>query len=149
MTLWTVALQALLSTEFSRQEYWSELPLPTSGDLPNSVIKPGSPALQAVSLQSEPAGKSDYTLPPVKLEMEVSREVVRSRHRWILKVPRGFWGAIKLENHCFLQSPEPALSENFLEMENLRPSTGLVNQHLRPLPVTCVTCFREQLREVK
>ena len=42
---------------FSRQEYWSGLPYPSSGDLPNPGIKPGSPALQADSLPSEPLGK--------------------------------------------------------------------------------------------
>ena len=49
--------QAPLSMEFSRQEYWSELPLPPLGDLPNPGIEPGSPALQADSLSSEPPGK--------------------------------------------------------------------------------------------
>ena len=49
-----VAHQAPLSTEFSRQEYWSGLPFPTPGDLPDPGIKPGSPALQADSLLSEP-----------------------------------------------------------------------------------------------
>ena len=43
--LWTVACQALLSTEFSRQEYWSGLPCLPPGDLPNPGIKPGSPTL--------------------------------------------------------------------------------------------------------
>ena len=38
-------------------EYWSALPFPTPGDLPNPGIKAGSPALQVVSLSSEPPGK--------------------------------------------------------------------------------------------
>ena len=38
-----------LSLEFSGQEYWSELPFPPPGDLPNPGIKPGSPTLQAAS----------------------------------------------------------------------------------------------------
>ena len=46
-----------LSMEFSRQEYWSRLPFPSPGDLPDSRIKPGSPALQTDSLLSEPSGK--------------------------------------------------------------------------------------------
>ena len=54
---WTVAGQAPLSMEFSRQEYWSELPFPTPGDLPNPGVKPGSLALQADALPSEPPGK--------------------------------------------------------------------------------------------
>ena len=52
-----VARQAALSMEFSRQEYWSGLPFPSAEDLPNPGIKPGSPALQADSLPSEPQGK--------------------------------------------------------------------------------------------
>ena len=42
---WTVAYQAPPSMGFSRQEYWSGLPFPSPGDLPNSGIEPGSPAL--------------------------------------------------------------------------------------------------------
>ena len=43
--------------EFSRQEYWSRLPFPSPGDLPSPGIEPGSPALQADSLPSEPPEK--------------------------------------------------------------------------------------------
>ena len=50
VTPWTIAHQAPLSIGFSRQEYWSGLPCPSPGDLPNSGIEPGSPALQADSL---------------------------------------------------------------------------------------------------
>ena len=56
-TPWTVACQAPLSMGFSRQEYWSGSPIPSPGGLPNPGIKPGSPALQADSLPSEPLGK--------------------------------------------------------------------------------------------
>ena len=56
-TPWTVAYQAPLSMEFSRQEYWSGLPFPSPGDLPDPGIKPRSPALQAGSLPSELQGK--------------------------------------------------------------------------------------------
>ena len=59
--LWTVARQGLLSMEFSRQEYWSELPLPTPGDLPETQ---GSNLRllcllhwQADSVQFEPPGR--------------------------------------------------------------------------------------------
>ena len=48
-TPWTVACQAALSLGFFRQEYWSGLLLPSPGDVPNTGIKPGSPALQADS----------------------------------------------------------------------------------------------------
>jgi len=50
----TVAHQAPLSMGCSRQEYWSVQPFPSPGDLPNPGIEPGSPALQAESLPSEP-----------------------------------------------------------------------------------------------
>ena len=53
VTAWTVAPQAPPSMGFSRQEYWSGLPVPSPGDLPNPGIKPGSPALQAYSLLTE------------------------------------------------------------------------------------------------
>ena len=57
VTPWAVAHQAPLSTEFSRQEYWSEVPFPAPGDLPDPGIEPGSPASQANSLLSELPGK--------------------------------------------------------------------------------------------
>ena len=47
---WTVAPQAPLSMEFSRQEYWSGFPCPPPGDLPKPGIEPRSPTLQADSL---------------------------------------------------------------------------------------------------
>ena len=56
-TPWTVAYRAPLSVEFSRQEYWSGLPFPSLGDLPDPGIEPGSPTLQADALPSEPPGK--------------------------------------------------------------------------------------------
>ena len=57
VTPWTVAHQACLSVGFSRQEYWSGLPLPYPGDLPDPETEPGSPILQADSLLSEPPRK--------------------------------------------------------------------------------------------
>ena len=63
-TPWTVALQAPLSMGFSRQEYWSGLPFPSPGDLPDPGIKPRSSALQAEFLPSEPSGKPHLALIP-------------------------------------------------------------------------------------
>ena len=60
VTLSTIAHQAPLPIEFSRQEYWSGLPFPPPGDLPNPGIEPtspASPALQVYSLPTEPPGK--------------------------------------------------------------------------------------------
>ena len=53
-TPWTIVPQAPPSMEFFRQEYWSGLPFPPPGDLPDPGIEPGSPVLQADALSSEP-----------------------------------------------------------------------------------------------
>ena len=53
-TPWTAAYQALLSMGLSRQEYWSGVPLPSPGDLPDPETEPRSSALQADALPSEP-----------------------------------------------------------------------------------------------
>ena len=55
-TQWTVADQGPLAMDFSRQEYWSGLPFPSPGDLPDPGIEPGSPASQMNILQPEPPG---------------------------------------------------------------------------------------------
>ena len=54
VTPWTVDYQAPPSMEFSRQGYWSGLPLPSPGDLPDPGIEPQSPSLQADALPPEP-----------------------------------------------------------------------------------------------
>ena len=74
VTPWTVARQAPLSMEFSRQEYWSGLPFPSPGDLPDPGIKPGCPALQADSLPSEPPGKPRQSGACANIEAEASLE---------------------------------------------------------------------------
>ena len=58
-TLWTVAHQAPLSMEFSRQEYWSRLPFPPPGHLPDPGVKPTSLASPALTVASPlaPTGK--------------------------------------------------------------------------------------------
>ena len=63
---WIVACQAPLSMEFSRQEYWSRLPFPTPGDLPDTGIKPTSPASPALP------GGFFTAVPPRKPSMERS-----------------------------------------------------------------------------
>ena len=62
VTLWTIAHQALLSMGFPKQEYWSELPFPLPGDLPNPGIEPVSPALAGAFFTTEPPGKPMYIL---------------------------------------------------------------------------------------
>ena len=61
-TPWTIAYQALPSMRFSRQEYWSGLPFPSPGDLPDPGIEARSPAFQADTLTSETPG----SLPDIK-----------------------------------------------------------------------------------
>ena len=60
-TPWTVVLQAPSAMEFSRHEYWSRLPFPSPGDLPDPGIEPGSPTLRADTLLSEPPVISEAT----------------------------------------------------------------------------------------
>ena len=57
VTPWSVAHQAPLSMGFPRQEYWSELPFSSPGDLPNPGLEPGYPPLQEDSLPPELPGK--------------------------------------------------------------------------------------------
>ena len=57
LRLWTVAHQAPLSMGFPRQEYWSGLPFPSPGDLPNPGIKLASPALPGKFFTAGPPGK--------------------------------------------------------------------------------------------
>ena len=60
MTPWTIGHQAHLSMEFSRQEYWSGLPFPPPGDLPDPGMKLASPASLALAgrfFSTEPLGK--------------------------------------------------------------------------------------------
>ena len=62
LTFKYISLLAPLSMKFSRQEYQRGLPFPSPGDLPNPGIEPGSPALQAGYLPTEPPGKPIHTL---------------------------------------------------------------------------------------
>ena len=66
-TPWTVTHQAPPSIGFSRQEYWSGLPFPSPGYLPDPGIEPRSPPLQADALTSEPPGKPKMPWVPTKL----------------------------------------------------------------------------------
>ena len=59
-TPWTVAHQAPLSMAFPRQEFWSELPFPSPGNLPGPGIKPMSPALAGRFFTTEAPGKPEY-----------------------------------------------------------------------------------------
>jgi len=56
VTPWTEACQASLSMGFPRQEYWSGLPFPAPGDLPDSGMEPATPAFAARFFTTEPPG---------------------------------------------------------------------------------------------
>ena len=84
MTPWTVAYQVPPSMGFSRQEYWSGLPFPSPGDLPNPGTKPGSPALQRDALPSEPPG------PSFNSQQDLAAMVLMSVHPAFLLISSGF-----------------------------------------------------------
>ena len=62
VTPWTVAHEAPLSMGFPRQDYWSRLPFPTTGDLPDPGIEPASPALAGGFFTAEPLWKPQQGL---------------------------------------------------------------------------------------
>ena len=86
-TPWTIAHQAPLYIEFFRQDYWSELPVPSPGDLPDPGIESSSPALQADSLPTEPPGK-----PKDFLDMDQKHNPQKSKLNFI-----------KIKNLCSLK----------------------------------------------
>ena len=65
--LWTIAHQAPLSMGFSRQEYWSGLPFPSPGDLPNPGTEPESPRVSSI------AGGFFTAEPPGYLSLQMAR----------------------------------------------------------------------------
>ena len=78
--------------EFSKQEYWSGLPFPSSGELPNTGIEPRSPTLQADTLRSEPSSHLKE-LEKVQMKPKISRrkhiEKIRAEMNEIWDVPGG------------------------------------------------------------
>ena len=83
---WTVAYKAPLSMEFSRQEYWSGLPFPSPGDLPDPGIEPRSPTLQADALPSEPPGKSSLTVSGLEFYLKF-KHLATQTHFLLFYVP--------------------------------------------------------------
>ena len=68
---WTAARQTSLPVGFSRQEYWSGLLFPSPGDLPDPGIEPGSPALEADALTSEPLGNLNFHGTDLRIGSEI------------------------------------------------------------------------------
>ena len=73
--------QASLPMEFSRQEYWSGLPFPSPGDLPDPGIEPTSHAFQADALPSEPSGK--LSVEPVLINYLSVEPVLINYRVWV------------------------------------------------------------------
>ena len=117
-TPWTVAFQAPPSMVFSRQEYWSGLPFPSAGGLPNPRIEPRSPIFLADALPSKPPGKPPkhilikltmtkhkerilkaarekpqitYKGNPIHVTADLSAEILQARREWqdIFEVLKG------------------------------------------------------------
>ena len=78
VTPWTVALQAPLSMGFSRPEYWSGLPCPPPGDLPDPGIKPGSPVLAGRFFTMSHQGSPEISLEISKFMNQHSRAARRN-----------------------------------------------------------------------
>ena len=104
VTPWTVAHQAPLSMEFSRQEYWSGLPLSSPGDLPNPGIEPWSPKLQADSLPSELPKKKKTSQGN---HLSLSHSKTKGRSAWWRKKERN-----KRHMAISVLSPRFPLAEN-------------------------------------
>ena len=87
VTPWTIAYKAPLSMEFSRQEYWSGLPFPSPGDLPNSGIEPGSPVLQAYTLPWEPPVLCYLYIYKYSREWTIQQEKEKRKKKKNIKLP--------------------------------------------------------------
>ena len=82
--------------EFPRQEYWSGLPFPSPGDLPNPGIKPRSPAMQAGSLPTDLQGKPN--LPSPGIEPASLTSLALAKNYWFFPTT-ATWEAILVYNH--------------------------------------------------
>ena len=115
---WTVAHQAPLSTEFSRQEYCSGLPFPSPGDLPDTGIEPRSPALQADALPSELPRKPVCWRPKSRL-LDLARCTIHSASPTHPHIPgnRSHWEVhMAVSCHeicCFISTWVSQLELNF------------------------------------
>ena len=85
-TPWTVAHQVPLFMEFSRQEYWSGLPFPTPGDLPDLGIEPMSPALAGGFFTAEPPGKPQPSVTQ-REDLQLHLETVMASNLAIISTP--------------------------------------------------------------
>ena len=129
-TPWTVAHQAPLSTGFSRQKYWSGLPFPSPGYLPDPGIEPTSlvsPALAGRFFITEPSGKPNrqYWL---SWEVELERQVIVNAETYMLQSPYWVKGRHWQGSHQHGETREFALiwdlgTKKFALVKNSQPIT--------------------------
>ena len=106
-TPWTAAGQDLLSMGFSRQEYGSELPFPSPGDLPNPGMEPGSPVLQVDSLKQYFQFQFSRSVKSNSLRPHGARQASLSiTNGWSLPKPMSI-ESVMPSNHLILSSPSP------------------------------------------
>ena len=103
VTPWTVAYRAPLSMGFSRQEYWSGMPFPSPGDLPDPRIEPGFPALEADALTSAPPGKPHKV---IYFIFKTHQFPTLDPHQQ----PSNFQGNLSKSNTKFLLNPSTTLA---------------------------------------
>ena len=134
-----VARQAPLSMEFSRQEFWSELPLLSPGDRPHPGIEPESPALQVDSSPSEPPGKPSFSRVLVWYDLRTFPQV-----RPELAVCKGLFSLLPHKNSFSFTGPQPLSSSQTSPPASGRekssflrfiPSAGSLFTHVAP-PLT-------------
>ena len=132
-----VARQAPQSMEFSRQEYWSGLPLLSPEDRPNPGIEPGCPALQIDSLPPEPPGKPSFSRVPVCYDL---RELSHKSGQSLLSVrafsPFSFTNSFSFSTGPqSLSSPQTSPAASGREKSSLLrfiPSAGSLFTHVAP-----------------
>ena len=143
VTPWNIAHQAPLSMGFSRQEYWSGLPFPSPGHLPNPGIDPRSPALQADSLPTEPANRQDSLgntgrqlgrnlgFTRLKHRSALSRSPTRWRHHEARTAPSSVFWIYDAQNRAVHTHQD--LSEH-LQNDLVKFSAGFSGFALRAFP---------------
>ena len=138
VTPWTVARQAPLSMGFSRQEFWSGLPCPPPGDLPDPGVEFRSPALQADSLPSEPPGMPRGLIAVDGIRCE---DYPASIHSLVVVQPLSHVHLFVTPwvQHTRLPCPSPSQSfPNFMSTESVMPSNHLI---LCPPPLLLLSIF--------
>ena len=99
-TPWTVAFQASLSVGSPRQEYWTGVPFPSLGALPNPGIKPAASALTGIFFTTEPPGKPFCHLLFAKNRVASSQIPLwsTSGSQWLISP---LWSLVPMSIHCF------------------------------------------------